>query len=245
MVNYKMIIQYDGTKYRGWQRLGNTENTIQGKIENVLSKMLKREIQIIGCSRTDAGVHALYQVANFIIDENKKVEEIQTYLNHYLPNDISIIEVKKVQERFHSRHNAGNKTYVYKIWNREYSNPFLRKYSYHIKEKLDIEKIKIGAKYFVGEHDFTAFTSAQSKKKTMIRRIDKIEIGNMEGMYEIRVTGNGFLHNMVRRIVGALIEIGFDRFDAKQIPDILKIKKSTIIGKTVPGCGLFLESIEY
>ncbi len=245
MGNYRMIIQYDGSKYRGWQRLGDSDNTIQGKIENVLSKMLGREMQIIGCSRTDAGVHALHQVANFILEENKKTEDIQRYLNHYLPNDISVVEVKKVQERFHSRHNAGNKTYVYKIWNKEYSNPFLRKYSYHIKEKLDIEKIRHGAKYFLGEHDFTSFTSAQSKKKTMIRRIDKIDIRSMEGMCEIRITGNGFLHNMVRRIVGALVEIGFDRFDAKHIPDILKIKKSTIIGEKVPGCGLFLESIEY
>lgn len=224
MNNYKLVIQYDGGRYKGWQRLGNGENTIQGKIENVISEMVGREVEIIGSSRTDAGVHAFEQVANFKIKENMPEIEIKSYLNRYLPKDISIKEVSIESDRFHSRYNTSAKTYIYKIWNEEYTNPFMRKYSMHVEEKLDLNKIKAAAKYFLGEHDFTAFSNAKSKKKSMVREIYSIDFDKIDGFIQIRISGNGFLYNMVRKIVGTLIEVGAGRLQAETISKIIELK---------------------
>lgn len=245
MNNYKLTIQYDGSKYKGWQRLKNSDNTIQGKIENVLSLFLKNDTEIIGCSRTDAGVHALKQIANFKTEINVNIDDLINYLNHYLPEDISIVDISKVAENFHSRYNAKNKTYVYKIWNKNYSEPFQRKYSFHIKENLDIEKMKKASEIFIGTHDFTAFTSAVSKSKSMVRTIYNIGFKENNGMIEIRYTGDGFLHNMVRRITGAIIEAGLNKFNLNNIKTILDAEKNHIIGATAPSLGLFLENIEF
>lgn len=245
MNNYKLTIQYDGSKYKGWQRLKNSDNTIQGKIENVLSLFLKNDTEIIGCSRTDAGVHALKQIANFKTEINVNIDDLINYLNHYLPEDISIVDISKVAENFHSRYNAKNKTYVYKIWNKNYSEPFQRKYSFHIKENLDIEKMKKASEIFIGTHDFTAFTSAVSKSKSMVRTIYNIDFKENNGMIEIRYTGDGFLHNMVRRITGAIIEAGLNKFNLNNIKTILDAEKNHIIGATAPSLGLFLENIEF
>lgn len=164
MNNYKMIIQYDGGRYRGWQRLGNGDSSIQGKIENVLTEMAGEEVQIIGCSRTDAGVHAMEQIANFKIKTSMSELQIKAYLNKYLPNDISVLHLETVPDRFHARYNAKDKTYLYKIWNEEHTNPFMRKYSMHVDQKLDISKMKEAASHFLGSHDFTAYSNAKSKK---------------------------------------------------------------------------------
>ena len=201
MKNYKLKIQYDGGRYKGWQRLGKGENTIQGKIEKVLSEMAGETIEITGCSRTDAGVHALAQIANFKIGGNLTKSEVKNYLNRYLPQDISVTDVSMVSERFHSQYNAEKKTYLYKIWNKEYTNPFMRNYSMHVDKKLNITKMKKASKYFIGEHDFTAFSNSKSKKKSMVREIYSIDIEENDDFIQIRVCGNGFLHNMVRRII--------------------------------------------
>ncbi|MBN2260358.1 MAG: tRNA pseudouridine(38-40) synthase TruA [Clostridiales bacterium] len=245
MNNYRLAIQYDGGRYKGWQRLGNGENTIQGKIENVLSEMMERKIEVIGCSRTDAGVHALEQIANFKIEENLDELEIMDYLNRYLPRDISITEVKLVYEMFHSRYNAKDKTYLFKIWNEKYTNPFMRNYSMHVEEKLEIEKMKNACKYFIGEHDFTSFSNAKSKKKSMVREIYSMDIIENNAFIEIRVRGNGFLHNMVRRIVGMLIEVGLNQVDAVEIPQIMSSKERNQAGYIADACGLYLEKIQY
>lgn len=150
MNNYKLTIQYDGGRYKGWQRLGNTENTIQGKIEKVLTEMAGEEIEIIGSGRTDAGAHALAQIANFKMRKRMTEEEVMKYLNRYLPQDISVVNVALVQDRFHARYNAKDKTYSYKIWNKPFPNPFMRKYSMHVEEKLDQKKMKEAAKHFLG-----------------------------------------------------------------------------------------------
>jgi len=245
MKNYKLEIQYDGGRYKGWQRLGGGENTIQGKIEKVLSEMVGGKIEIIGCSRTDAGVHAICQVANFKTSEKVTAAEVKNYLNKYLPKDICIKKVSVVSERFHSQYNAENKIYLYKIWNKEHTNPFIRNYSMHVDKKLDIKEMEKAAKYFIGEHDFTAFSNAKSKKKSMMREIYFIEIEKKEGLIEIRVSGNGFLHNMVRRIVGILIQVGLKEVDAKDIPEIINSKERNKAGYIAEACGLYLEEIKY
>ncbi|ARK28915.1 tRNA pseudouridine(38-40) synthase TruA [Halalkalibacter krulwichiae] len=244
MNNYKLVIQYDGGRYKGWQRLGNTENTIQGKIEHVLSEMEGKKVEIIGSSRTDAGVHALNQVANVKLGSKTTEADIQTYVNHYLPLDISVTEVKRVTDRFHARYNAKDKTYLYKIWNEPYTHPFMRKYSMHVERKLDIKAMKAAAQFFLGEHDFTAFSNAKSKKKSMVRTIRSIDFQTNDGFIEIRITGDGFLYNMVRKMVGTLIEVGLAEKDATIIADILHSKDRSQAG-FADASGLFLEKINY
>ncbi|PEA54082.1 tRNA pseudouridine(38-40) synthase TruA [Bacillus pseudomycoides] len=245
MNNYKLTIQYDGGRYKGWQRLGNNDNTIQGKIESILSEMIGREIEIIGCSRTDAGVHALNQIANFKSDENLAEHKVKKYLNQYLPNDISVTNVELVSERFHARYNSKAKTYLYKIWNEEHTNPFMRKYSMHVGKKLNIERMKKAAQYLIGSHDFTAFSNAKSKKKSMVREIYSLDVTEKDGFVQIRVSGNGFLHNMVRKIVGALIEVGLGQLDAEAIPQILEEKQRNQINCLADASGLYLEKIDF
>lgn len=245
MNNYKILIQYDGGRYKGWQRLAGDENTIQGKIEKVLSQMTGEKIEITGSSRTDAGVHAIAQTANFKTDKCFAPEEIMNYLNRYLPDDISIPEVTEVHENFHARYNAGSKTYLYKIWNRQYPNPFLRKYSMHIEDRLNIARMREAAPYFIGAHDFTAFSNAKSKKKSMVREIYSIDIREEDGLIEIRVCGNGFLYNMVRRIVGTLVAVGRGQTDVSGIAEIIKSGERSQAGFIADACGLFLEKIEF
>lgn len=245
MPNYRLTIQYDGGHYRGWQRLGNTENTIQGKLEKVLTELVGEDAEIIGCSRTDAGVHAFSQIANFHTGRHFSEAEVMEYFNRYLPNDISVINVAIVSDRFHARYNAKSKTYLYKIWNKGYSHPFMRKYSMHVIEKLDIPNMLKAGSYFVGEHDFTAYSNAKSKKKSMVRNIISIDIEEKEGFIDIRIAGDGFLYNMVRKIVGSLIEVGLGEIEAKDIPNIIDsgIRKET--GRMAEPGGLYLERIEY
>lgn len=245
MYNYRMTIQYDGGRYKGWQRLGSGESTIQDKLEHVLSEMAGYELEIIGCSRTDAGVHALAQTANVKLKEATPVEQIKNYLNHYLPQDISVTEVQVARESFHSRYNAKDKTYLYKIWNREYSNPFQRKYSMHVAKKLDIFAMEKAAEYFLGEHDFTAFSNAKSKKKSMLRNIISIDFTEEEGFLFIRIRGDGFLYNMVRFMVGTLIDVGLGSKRAEDIPKILASKERNQTGNLAEACGLYLERITY
>lgn len=244
MNNYKLTIQYDGGRYKGWQRLGNGENTIQGKIENVLTEMVGKPIEIIGSSRTDAGVHALGQIANVRLGGDLTESEVKSYLNRYLPHDISVTSVQMVDERFHARYNAKDKTYLYKIWNEEYTNPFERKFSTHVEKKLNVTSMKKAARHFIGEHDFTAFSNAKSKKKSMVRRIYAMDITESEGFILIRVRGDGFLYNMVRKMVGTLIDIGLGEKEADQIPVILESKDRSLAG-FADATGLYLEKIDF
>jgi len=245
MYNYLLTIQYDGSRYKGWQRQGEEGgNTIQSKIENVLAEMVGKHVGLIGSSRTDAGVHALDQKANFRIAERLAESEVQDYLNRYLPEDISVTDVTLVPRKFHARFHAKSKTYLYRIWNRKYPNPIERKYSMHIKEPLDLAAMRKASQYFIGAHDFTAFSNAKSKKKSMVREIYSIEMSEKEGFIEIRIRGNGFLHNMVRKIVGALIQVGLGEMEAETIPEIIESKDRSRVGLLADACGLFLEKVE-
>ncbi len=245
MKNYKLLIQYDGGRYKGWQRLGGGEHTIQAKIENVLSQCIGSTIEIIGSSRTDAGVHALAQVANFKITQSIAEADIKKYLNEYLPQDICILAVTAMPEHFHARYHAKGKTYLYQIWNQEQSNPFMRKYSMHVKGKLDIRRMQKASAHFLGEHDFTAFSNAKSNKKSMVRTLSAIGIEEQDGFVRIRVTGDGFLYNMVRKIVGTLLAVGLGEVSADSIPDIIGSKERRQAGYMADACGLYLESVEY
>ncbi len=243
-MNYKLTIQYDGGRYKGWQRL-QSENTVQGKIEQVLSEMANHRIEINGCSRTDAGVHAFAQIANFKLNENFHPQEIKRYLNRYLPQDISITSVEQVPDNFHARLHAKRKTYLYQIWNEAHANPFLRRFSMHVEKKLDLKCMRDAAKHISGMHDFTAFSNAKSKSKSMTREIYSVDITQDAGMIRIRICGDGFLHNMVRRVVGVLIEAGLHEIDPDSVPQILNSKQRSEVGVTSEACGLILESIEY
>jgi tRNA pseudouridine38-40 synthase len=243
--NYRLSIQYDGGRYRGWQRLGRGENTIQAKLEQVLSRMIGRELQVIGSSRTDAGVHALHQVVNFRVEEQLAADEVKQYLNNYLPQDISVLEVISVPENFHARFHAKRKTYLYKLWNRDYPHPFVRKYSMHVPQHLNLSAMREAAQHFLGKHDFAAFSNAQSKKKTTVREIYSLAIIEDDGFVLVRVCGDGFLHNMVRKMVGALIAVGKGELRPVDVQTALASGQRGQVGPMADACGLYLEKIEF
>lgn len=245
MKNYKFIVQYDGSKYNGWQRLqDNIEKSIQGKIEILLTKLLGEEIQIIGSGRTDAGVHALMQVCNFKTSKDLKADFIKDF-NRYLPEDIRVIEFSQVDERFHSRYNAKKKIYMYRIDNSLYGNPFIRKFAYHVEKKLNIENMKEIAKIFLGEHDFTSFSNSKSKKKSSIREIYNIEFEVVGDIIEIYFEAEGFLYNMVRMLTGTIIGAGLGQIGALEVEELLKERTRMKHRFTAPPHGLFLYKVEY
>lgn len=245
MRNIKLTMEYDGSRYKGWQKLFDTEMTIQAKLEAVLSKMVDEKIEIIGSGRTDVGVHALYQVGNFKTNSTIHVNDIMQYLYNYLPEDIVVTSAEEVDERFHSQYNVVSKKYTYRIWNSKYHDPFLRKYTAHVHEPLDIDKMRRATAYLIGEHDFTSFHSTRSQKKSSIRTIYSIIIDNRSELIEIICHGNGFLHNMVRIIAGTLIEVGAGRMKPEYIKEIIDKKDRTLAGPTAPAKGLFLVDVEY
>ncbi|MBP3906783.1 MAG: tRNA pseudouridine(38-40) synthase TruA [Peptostreptococcaceae bacterium] len=245
MRNIKLTIQYDGSRYKGFQRLKDNDNTIQGKIEDVLTRMTEEKIEIIGSGRTDMGVHAYKQVANFKTNSNLSVEKMNDYLYKYLPEDIVIKDICEVDDRFHARYNAKGKVYLYKINNVKHHDVFLRKYTTHIEKSLDIEAMKEASKYLIGEHDFTSFASSKSKKKSNVREIYSITINKNKEVIDIFVEGNGFLYNMVRIIVGALIDVGLHRKSPEDIKEMLERKDRSQSSDTAPAKGLYLYSVRY
>lgn len=245
MRNFKLLIAYDGSRYNGWQRLGNTDNTIQGKLEAVLSRMVETPVEVIGSGRTDAGAHALGQVANFHIHTEKTPDEIGTYLRHYLPEDIGVLSVEEVDDRFHSRYNAKEKTYCYRIWNSETPCVFERKYVWPVAERLNLCAMKDASTHFLGTHDFTAFCSNKRLKKSAVRSIYALDIEQVGPELRFTVHGNGFLYNMVRIMVGTLLKVGRGELSPQDIPLILESKDRTKAGETVPARGLCLMEVRY
>ncbi len=245
MTNYKLTIQYEGTRYDGWQRQGNTDNTIQGKLETLLSRLFGFPVEIIGSGRTDAGAHAYGQVANFHVPVDMSTQEILEYMNQYLPKDIAVSSVEKVDDRFHSRFNVKRKTYQYRIWNSYISNVFEKNFVYEVTDTLDVDRMKEAALYLIGEHDFKAFCSNKRMKKSTVRTIYEINIEELEPEIRITITGNGFLYNMVRIIVGTLLEIGMGEKKPSDVPAMLAGKDRRTTGYTVPPSGLMLMDVEY
>lgn len=240
-----MIIAYDGTKYFGWQRQNKqTDKTIQGKLENILTKMTGFNVEVTGSGRTDAGVHAIAQVAHFYAHTDMSPLEIQRYLNLYLPEDIAVKSVEEVGERFHARYLVKRKTYLYRIHTDEIHPVFERKYVYNLGQALDLDKMYEASRVLIGEHDFVAL-STKSTKKSTVKRIDAIDFEQKEGELQIKITGSGFLYNMVRIIVGTLIEIGLEQRPVSDMKMILEKKDRTLAGPTAPAQGLCLYSVEY
>lgn len=245
MKNYRMTICYEGTRYDGWQRQGTTDQTIQGKLEAVLSRMCGAPVEVQGSGRTDAGVHALEQVANAHMETGLTAPEIRDYLNRYLPADISVEEVTEAGPRFHSRLNARGKTYRYRIYVGDAKPVFERNYVWAAGEPLSVERMEAAAEYFLGEHDFKSFCANRRMKKSTVRRIDSLTVRRHGKEIWITVTGNGFLYNMVRIITGTLYEVGTGQRAPEEIPEILKKQDRQAAGITAPPQGLTLLKVLY
>lgn len=244
MRNLRLDICYEGTRYRGWQRLGTTDNTIQGKIEAALSRILGETIEISGSGRTDAGVHARGQVVNFHCESTMSPGEILQNLRRYLPEDIGIYSCKEVSPRFHARLNAKEKTYLYRIWNSDRPCVFERRFVAQFPERLDLDAMKEAASYLCGEHDFSAFCGNAKFKKSTVRFVRSVEIISTGEELRILVTGNGFLHSMVRIIVGTLIEVGRGERTADSVPALFGAKRADA-GFLAPAQGLCLQEVFY
>ena len=244
MRNLRLDICYDGTRYRGWQRLPGKEDTIQGKLETALSRILGEPIEISGSGRTDAGVHARGQVANFHCESTMPAPEILENLRRYLPEDIGIHACKEVSPRFHARLNAKEKTYRYRIWNSEKPCVFERRFVAVMPEKLDIASMERAAYYLLGEHDFSAFCGNAKMKKSTVRFLRSLTIERTGEELHITVTGNGFLHNMVRILVGTLVEVGRGERTPDSIPALFGGKRSEA-GFLAPPQGLCLQEVFY
>ena len=244
MRNLRLDICYDGTRYRGWQRLSGTDNTIQGKLETALSRILGESIEISGSGRTDAGVHARGQVANFHCESTMSCDEILADLRKYLPEDIGIYSCKECSPRFHARLNAKEKTYCYRIWNSDMPCVFERRFVTVMPQALDLAAMKKAAAYFAGEHDFSAFCGNPKFKKSTVRFIRSLTVERVGEELRITATGNGFLHNMVRILVGTLIEVGQGQRDPDSVPTLFGAKRAEA-GFLVPPQGLCLMEVEY
>ncbi len=243
-MNILLTISYDGTNYFGWQRQKN-QITVQQRLEEALSMLMKKDIEVRGASRTDTGVHALGQAALLKTETSIPIEKVPYAINSFLPDDITVTNARFVNDDFHPQYSVLKKTYQYKILNSEFKNPKLRNYSEFIRQPLDIEKIKEACKYFIGTHDFNAFCASGSTAKTTVRTIFDLSVFKNDDIIDIEVTGNGFLYNMVRIIAGTLIYVGIGRFEPIFINEIIESKDRTLAGKTAGPYGLTLMKIYY
>ena len=245
MRNIKLLIEYDGKDFNGWQKQPNKLN-IQGEIERAIQEITKEDdIQLFASGRTDAGVHALGQVANFKTSSNMPVEKFPIAINNKLKKSIVIKEAEEVDERFHSRYNCKKKTYRYIINNSEYGSAIYRNQECHIPQKLDVEAMKAAIKYFEGEHDFKGFKASGTSSKNSVRKIFKTKIEVHNERIFIELTGSGFLYNMVRIISGTLVDVGLGKTLPEEIPEIINAGDRKKAGKTLPPQGLYLLKVEY
>lgn len=244
MRNLRLDICYGGTRYRGWQRLPGTENTVQGKLETVLSRILGETVEISGSGRTDAGAHAMGQVANFHCASDISCRALLSELRRYLPEDIGIYSCRDVSPRFHARLNAKEKTYCYRIWNSNSPCVFQRRFVTVVPEKLDLDQMRRAAAFLVGEHDFSAFCSNAKMKKSTVRYIRSLDITREGDEVRITVTGNGFLQGMVRIITGTLLEVATGIRKPETVPQLFGAKRAEA-GFMAPPQGLCLMEVYY
>lgn len=244
MKNIKLIIEYEGTNYSGWQRQEDVK-TIQETIENALEELTKEKVKLMASGRTDKGVHALGQVANFNTKCTIPGEKYKYALQEFLPDDITIVESNEVDSKFHSRFDAKRKIYRYKVYNGELPRALYRNFFYHYSYDLDIDKIVKASKYLLGTHDFKAFMGRKCTAKSTTRTIYNISVEKSEDFIEFVVEGNSFLRYMIRIIVGTLLEVGIDKIPLDNIPKILQGEKREAAGITAPSHGLYLEKVFY
>lgn len=260
--NYRFLIQYEGSRYSGWQRLGKKEQTIQGKLENILERMSGEAVTVIGSGRTDAGVHAKGQVANAHLGGNFSEKEILNYVNEYLPEDIAVLEVTKVSDEFHSRYHAVEKCYLYRLSVSATPDVFQRRYVYEYGReclrnragergdgaalrKLALSSMKEAAAFLVGEHDFQSFCGKKMKKKSSVRNIHAIEIEERDGELQFLYRGDGFLFHMIRIMTGTLLEVGEGKRQPEDMKEILASRTRESAGRTLPAKGLTLLWVKY
>ncbi len=244
-----MTLGYDGTRYYGWEHQPNTNMTIQGKLETVLTRMTglpeDTPVTVIGAGRTDAGVHAREMTANVLLDTEMTEDEILAYLNRYLPEDIGVSDVRICADRFHSRFKAKGKTYCYTCWYGDGKPIFDRKYVTVLEEKPDIERMRKAAEYLVGMHDFKSFCGNPKMKKSTVRVIYDIEIKQNGPYIRLYFHGNGFLQHMVRIMTGTLLEAGFGRMEPEEMEKILAGMERRLAGPTAPPQGLCMMKVDY
>lgn len=245
MRNFKIIMQYEGTRYQGWQKQESTADTVQGKLEALLYKMCGRRVQVNGAGRTDAGVHAYGQTANFCLDTEMDAEEIMAYMNRYLPEDIAVIFSQEAPERFHARLNAVGKTYRYRVLNSAVPHIFDRRYVYELPDRLDLEAMRQAAALLTGKHDFKAFTSHKRGKKPTVRKVGRIGIDRYEDEVRLTFEGDGFLYHMVRIMTGTLLEAGLGRRSVESVGEALEKKDRELAGFLAPAQGLALMEVKY
>ncbi len=239
-----LTIAYDGTNYFGWQKQLNVV-TIEGELYKACNKVFVNGFELIGSSRTDKGVHAIGQRATIQSETSIPIEKVYKALNSNLPKDIVITDAKDVDLSFHPRYDAIEKTYEYKIVNDNFLLPQLRNFVEFEYRPIDIEKIKLASKYFIGEHDFKGFCASECSVKSTVRIINNIEIQKTNSIITMKFTGNGFLYNMVRILSGTLLYVGLGKIDVDSIPNIIKSKDRTKAGKTLSPSGLTLIEIKY
>ena len=244
MRNLRLDICYDGTRYRGWQRLANTDNTIQGKLEQTLSRILGEDVELVGSGRTDAGVHAKGQVANVHCSTNMPCDEILMQLRRYLPEDIGIYSVRDVSPRFHARLNARRKIYRYRLWVSDRPCVFERRYVTVYPCELDITAMERAVASLLGTHDFSAFCANKHMKKSTVRMLESLSIEKCEDEIVFTVCGNGFLHNMVRILVGTLVEVGQGKRSAESVEQLFGKNRSEA-GVLMEPQGLCLMEVTY
>ncbi|HIQ73322.1 MAG TPA: tRNA pseudouridine(38-40) synthase TruA [Candidatus Cottocaccamicrobium excrementipullorum] len=244
-VNYLLRLQYDGSRYEGWQKQKNTDRTIQGKLESVLGQLAGCPVQVNGSGRTDAGVHALGQAASVCLPGDIPKEEILAYANRYLPEDIKVLSVSAVDQRFHARLWAKEKTYCYRIDTGSKKDVFERKYVYGFPFSLDIAAMEQAARFLEGTHDYKSFCGNKKMKKSTVRTVRSISLCQQEGKISLYFTGDGFLQHMVRIMTGTLIEVGLGKRSPESMKEILEAGDRRAAGFTAPPEGLFLVSVEY
>lgn len=245
MRNIKLTLEYDGSRYLGWQRLGDSDKTIQGKIEHIISNMVGMKVEIIGSGRTDSGTHAYGQVANFKTESTMTLAAMQEHLNRYLPRDIVVKAIEEVPERFHARYHATSKKYSYYVWNSEVPSAFQRHYSHHVPEKLDATLMAAACKKLTGRHDYLGFSSLKKSKKSTIRTTEAITIEQEGNLLHFAFIGEGFLYNQVRIMMGTILEIGAGRMPLAVIDSVFESGTRSQAGETVPAYGLFLDAVYY
>lgn len=243
--NFKLTLCYDGTRYRGWQRQGNTDNTIQAKVENLLSRMLGQPVEVAASGRTDAGVHARRQVCSFKANANYDNNIMLTELRKYLPEDIGAITLEEAAPRFHARLSCREKTYVYRVWNSEEPNVFERRYLYSFPAALELDSMCSAGEGLLGEHDFSAFCSTKRMKKSAVRELKSIDIERVGGEVRFTYTGSGFLYNMVRILTGTLLEVGSGQRSVESVRTALESLDRERAGFTAPAQGLILWDVRY
>lgn len=244
MRNIKLTIEYDGKEFNGWQRQPDRLN-IQGTIEQAIKQVTGEDVDLTASGRTDAGVHAIGQVANFKTNSNIPIEKIPIAINTNLKKSIRIVKAEEVDERFHSRLSCKRKTYRYVINNSPEGTAIYRYLETHIPQKLDVQKMQEAIKYFVGEHDFKAFKASGTSSKNSVRTIYDAKVEQKDDRIFIELTGNGFLYNMVRIIAGTLVDVGLGKIEPERIKEIIELGKREFAGKTLPPNGLYLLKVVY